>query len=169
MVYFWRLCLLRESPERIPPSLNLALAATGLYFVVGMLSFVVSRDGLAATTVVGVSLISIVIEGAGLYGLLFFKSYRQRFLPTLIAIFSCNTLFLGALLPVNYLLSNLDEGFTSDFINTLSLLSLFWWLAIVGYILRKSAEISIFQGIVLAFVIELLVAIAIRSTFTEFS
>ena len=169
MVYFWRLCLLRESPERIPPSPNLAVAATALYFTVGMLSFAVSRD-LAFTTIIGVSLISILIEGTGLYGLLLFKSYRQRFLPTLIAIFSCNTLFLIALLPVNYLLGNLEaESTSSSIINTLSLLTLFWWLAIVGFILKKAADISIFQGVVLAFVIELLVAIAIRSAFSEFA
>ena len=78
-------------------------------------------------------------------------------------------MFLIALLPVNYLLSTLDTGLAADFVNTLSLLSLFWWLAIVGFILRQAAEISIFQGIVLAFVIELLVAISIRSLFSEFS
>jgi hypothetical protein len=169
MMYFWRLCLLRESPERIPPSPNLAIAATALYFIVGLLSFGVSRE-LAFTTIVGVSCLSIIIEGAGLYGLLFFKNYWQRFLPTLIALFSCNTLFLVALLPVNYLLGNLDaQSTSSNIINTLSLLTLFWWFAIVGFILKKAADISIFQGIVLAFVIELLVAIAIRSAFSEFA
>lgn len=169
MLYLWRLCLLRESPARIPPSITLAIAATCLYFIVGMASFALSRDNLSFTTMIGVSFISFAIEASGLYGLLFFKSYRNRYLPTLIAIFSINTLFLLCLLPVNYLLGNLDTGLTSDIINTLSLISLFWWLAIVGFILRESAEISIFQGIVLAFVIELLVAITIRSTFSEFS
>ena len=168
MMYFWRLCLLRESPERIPPSPNLAIAATALYFIVGLLSFGVSRD-LAFTTIVGVSCLSIIIEGAGLYGLLFFKNYWQRFLPTLIALFSCNTLFLVALLPVNYLLGNLDaQSTSSNIINTLSLLTLFWWLAIAVHP-KEGRRHQHFPGIVLAFVIELLVAIAIRSAFSEFA
>ncbi|MFT5929651.1 MAG: hypothetical protein ACI805_002784, partial [Candidatus Azotimanducaceae bacterium] len=51
----------------------------------------------------------------------------------------------------------------------LSLISLIWWLAIVGFLLMKSAQISLFQGIVLAFVIELLVAITIRGLFDQFN
>jgi hypothetical protein len=169
LLYLCRLCLLRESPARIPPSLSLAVFTTGLYFLTGMASFALSRDSLAFSTIVGVSFLSLSIESAGLYGLLYFKSYQHRFLASLIAIFACNSMFLIALLPVNYLLSTLDTGLAADFVNTLSLLSLFWWLAIVGFILRQAAEISIFQGIVLAFVIELLVAISIRSLFSEFS
>lgn len=169
LIFLWRLCLLRESPGRIPPSASLTVAATSLYFFVGMLSFAVSRDSLTFTTMLGVSLVSVAIEAGGLYGLLLFKRYQHRFFATATAVFSLNTLFLIALLPVNYLLLNLETGTTSDIVNTLSMLSLFWWLAIIGFILREAAGISIFQGIVLAFVIELLVAITIRSLFSEFS
>lgn len=167
--YFWRLCLLQETPARIPSSLNLTVTTISLYFVVGMLSFAVSRDNLAISTMIGVSLVSVAIEGSALYGLLWFKRVQQRLLPTATAVFACNTLFLIALLPVNYALGSLEPGTTSEVINTLSVLSLFWWLAIIGYILREAAGISMFQGIVLAFVIELLVALAIRNLFSEFS
>ena len=103
--------------------------------------------------------------GSSLRGL----QYLPRIYATTTAVFVCNSLFLVALLPVNYVLSNIDQGLTSDVINTLSMLSLFWWLAIIGFILKHSASISIFQGVVLAFVIELLVAIAIRKLFIDFS
>ncbi len=169
LLYFWRLCLLRESPARIPPSPGLTFFATIVYFLVGMLSFAVSRDDISLSTMIGVSLVTVAIEGTGLYGLLLFKQYLSRIYATMTAVFVCNTLFLTVLLPVNYLLGNMDPGFTSDLVNTLSMLSLFWWLAIIGYILKQAASISIFQGVVLAFVIELLVAIAIRSLFNDFS
>ncbi|MFT7139912.1 MAG: hypothetical protein ACI9B8_002334, partial [Sulfitobacter sp.] len=32
LLYFWRLCLLRESPEKIPSSVTITLAATSFYF-----------------------------------------------------------------------------------------------------------------------------------------
>lgn len=169
LLYFWQLCLLRESPERIPASPTLALWATLAYLVIGMISFAVSRDQLSVSTVFGVSFLSIAIESTALVALLAFKRHQQRFYPTLVAIFSCNSLLLIALLPVNYILATLEPGMTLEIVNTLSLISLFWWLTIVGFILKEAAGISIFQGIVLAFVIELLVAVAIRSLFSEFA
>ncbi len=169
MLFFWRLCLLRESPARIPPSPSLTITATTLYCVVGMVSFAISRDNLFFTTIIGVSVLSLTIEGVALYGLLFFKNYRHRFFASLTAVFAINTLFLIALLPVNYFVNNVDHDLNKNIIETLSFLVSVWWLAIIGFILNKSAEISIFQGVVLAFVIELLVAIAIRSIFVEFS
>tara|TARA_R110002072_G_scaffold36524_3_gene107518 strand:+ start:4663 stop:5184 length:522 start_codon:yes stop_codon:yes gene_type:complete len=169
LLYFWRLCLLRESPERIPPNVGIALAATIFYLLVGMLSFSVNKPQLSFLTTVGVSSLSIVIEGSALFGLLIFKQFRNRYLSTITAIFSCNGLLLTLLLPVNLMLKGMEAGLLLDFINALSLISLFWWLAIVGFILRKSAQISLFQGIVLAFVIELLVAISIRGLFDQFS
>ena len=169
LLYFWRLCLLRESPEKIPSRINITLAATSFYFFIGMVSFNVNRPELNLATIIGVSLVSIVIEGAALFGLLAFKRYRNRYLSTLTALFSCNARLLTVLLPVNLMLLELEAGLLLDIINALSLVSLFWWLAIVGFILRKSAQISLVQGVVLAFVIELLVAISIRSLFVQFN
>jgi hypothetical protein len=169
LLYFWRLCLFRESPERIPSSINIALSATVFYFLVGMLSFSINKPELTFSTTVGVSLVSVVIEAAALFGLLTFKQFRNRFLSTIAAIFCCNGLFLTLLLPVNLTLIGMEEGLLLDFINALSLISLIWWLAIVGFLLMKSAQISLFQGIVLAFVIELLVAITIRGLFDQFN
>lgn len=168
LLYFWRLCLLRESPARIPSSLGLAVLATTIYFFVGMLSFAVSRSDITLATTVGVSAVSVVIEFTGLYSLLLFKQYQSRIYATATAVFTCNSLFLIALSPVNYMLADLGTGLTSDIVNTLSMLSLFWWLTIIGFILKQAASISIFQGVVLAFVIELLVAITIRSAFSDF-
>lgn len=169
MLYFWRLCLLRETPERIPSNIGIAIGASGIYWVVGMLSFGLSRTGLSLTTIAGVSLLSLVIEGAALYALLTFKRYQNRYYSSVTAIFFCNAILLTLLLPVNLILMDMSEGLLLDIINTLSLLCLFWWLAIVGFILKKSAGISIVQGVVLAFVIELLVAVSIRSLFSEFA
>jgi hypothetical protein len=134
-----------------------------------MLSFGLSRPGLGLTTIAGVSLLSLVIEGAALYALLMFKRYRNRYYSSVTAIFFCNAILLTLLLPVNLILMDMEEGLLLDIINTLSLICLFWWLAIVGFILQKSAGISIVQGIVLAFVIELLVAVSIRSLFSDFA
>lgn len=169
ILYFWRLCLLRESPERIPPSVTIALSASLVYFLVGMLSFGISRPSLSLATISGVSLLSMVVEGAALYLLLMFKQFKNRYLSTLTAIFFCNAILLTLLLPVNLLLLEMEKGLLLDIINVLSLVCLFWWLGIVGFILQKSAGISVVQGVVLAFVIELLVAVSIRSLFSDFA
>ncbi|MFT7090757.1 MAG: hypothetical protein ACJAYW_000718 [Candidatus Azotimanducaceae bacterium] len=134
-----------------------------------MVSFNVNRPELTLGTIIGVSLVSVSIEGVALFGLLAFKRFRNRYLSTLTAVFSCNAILLAILLPVNLTLLELEEGLLLDIINALSLVSLFWWLTIVGFILRKSAHISLVQGIVLAFVIELLVAISIRGLFDQFN
>jgi hypothetical protein len=169
LLYFWRLCLLRESPERIPSSTVIALCAAITYLLVGILSFGVNRPSLSLATITGVSLLSMAIEGTALYGLLVFKKYQNRFLSTLIAIFFCNAILLTLLLPINLILLEMEKGLLLDIINILSLVCLFWWLGIVGFILQKAAGISIVQGVVLAFVIELLVAISIRSLFSDFA
>lgn len=169
ILYFWRLCLLRESPERIPPSVTIAFVASLAYFLVGMLSFGISRPSLSLATMGGVSLLSMVVEGVALYGLLVFKRYTHRYLSTLTAIFFCNAILLTFLLPVNLLLLEMEKGLLLDIINILSLVCLFWWLGIVGFILQQAAGISIIQGVVLAFVIELLVAVSIRSLFSDFA
>lgn len=169
LFYFWRLCLLRESPEKIPPSIIITVAATSFYFFIGMVSFYVNRPELTLSTITGVSLVSVSIEGGALFGLLVFKRYRHRYLSTLTALFSCNAILLTVLLPVNLMLLELEAGLLLDIINALSLVTLIWWIAIVGFILRQSAQISFVQGIVLAFVIELLVAISIRGLFDQFN
>lgn len=169
LLYFWHLCLLRESPERIPPSLPIAIVTTLVYLMMGMISFAVSRDGLSISTILGVSVVSLSIESSAIFGLLAFKRYQQRFISTLIAIFACNSLLLSLLLPIDAIAKGLESGLTRDLLNAASLICFFWSLAIFGSILRKSAAIGMVQGVMLAFVIELVVAVTIRSLFDEFT
>ena len=169
LVFFWQMCLLRDGPEKIPPSTSLAYTFAIIYLVIESISLLISRSDLSLFVILGIGVVGLLFEVGILFGLLSLKQVAYRFRSTLIAVFGCNALILLLLVPFNLLLKTLSKGLLFDLVNTISLICLFWWITVVGFILHRSANISIFQGVALAFVIELLVALLIRSVFPQLS
>ena len=166
--FFWQICLLRASPENIPSSRVLTLALLFSYTLLSLTTLYIIKseitiwNGLTAITV------EVCMEAALLYGLLFFKSVQDRFLSTFAALLATNTLLTAFILPLNILLVNMSEGLLADFLEAVSIVIFFWWLSVVGFILNKSSNISMMQGVILAFIIELLVVIFTKSLIPDF-
>ena len=68
-------------------------------------------------------------------------------------------------LPVNGIMMTFDNEMILLFADSLTWVCLGWWLAIAGYIYHKAVHISVIQGSVIAFLIELIAAIIVFSLF----
>jgi hypothetical protein len=83
----------------------------------------------------------------------------HRYLSTIGALLGTNALLLISLMPLELMAYSLEEGLLTDIFITLENIIFFWWLLIVGFLLNRSAGISILQGTMIAFLIELVVVI----------
>ena len=166
--YFWQICLLRVSPENIPSSNILTAALLLAYGLLSTLTLYTIKPELAFQSNVSAILIELVIEAGLLFGILTFKNVKLRFLSAYSALMATNVLLTAMIFPLNIFLMNMSEGILADFLEAISIVIFFWWLAIVGFIFNKSANISMIQGVMFALIIELLVFIVTKSLLPEF-
>lgn len=100
-----------------------------------------------------------------LYGLLFFKGFQERFPSVIGNLLGTGALMSTLLLPINLILLRSETEILIAIANALTWVWLGWWLSVSGFILSKSMQISIVQGALIAFVIELLSVILSFSLF----
>jgi hypothetical protein len=160
LIYFLQICLLRVGPERVPSNTRVVASIFGLYFVIAMVSLIFTRPDIALAIKALIIIIGFAIEAGLIFALLLFKSMSQRYLSTLGALLGTNALLLISLMPLEALAYSLEEGLVVDILITLENIVFFWWLLIVGFLLHRSAGISILQGTMIAFLIELVVVIS---------
>jgi len=164
-LYFWQMCLLRVGPDKVPSSLPILLTALAGYLVVAFISVNLIRPSLSFGDLCGSLAVEVLIEGSLVYGILWLKKTAGRAIPTLISLFATNTIILVFLLMVNLLLVNSDAELLGLFAKSAFWVIFFWSLAIVGFIFHRSMEISVFQGIALAFTLEVLTIAASQMLF----
>ena len=155
--YFWQICLLRVGPEKIPNSINFTIFICSVYLALQVIATSISRSDLTGTVMLMRIGFSFTAELTILYTLLTFKKQKHRLLGSYSALFGCNSIMLLLTMPISSILLNLADGILLDFFTTLYVICLFWWFAIAGFIFHRAAHISLFQGIVIAISIELLV------------
>jgi len=166
--FFWRICLLRASPENIPSSRALTLSLLGAYTVLSLITLYFIKSEITILNGLTAISVEVLIEASLVYSLLFFKGVRNRFFSTFAALLGTNILLTAIILPLNILLINMAEGLLADFLEAISIVIFFWWLSVIGFILNKSSNISMMQGVILAFIIELLVVIFVKSLIPDF-
>ena len=159
------MCLLRAGPEKIPRSITITGSVVFLYLLIQSISVLIIYSEIHVYQVLILVVIEFAMEASIIYGLLRFKNVAYRFLSALSAVLSSNAIFICMLLAIHLLTINLGTGWIADFLDILALICFFWWLTIFGFILSRSASISMLQGTVLAFIIELVVVLATRSIF----
>lgn len=163
--FFWQLCLLRRSPGQLPSS----GFATGLIFVVYLVIAltVVSliRPQQSFTLVASDIAIGVAVQAGVTFALLQYKGLVNRFRATWSSLLGTNAIMLLVLLPVNAIMMNAENEMLLLFADSLTWVCLGWWLAIAGYIYHKAVYISVIQGSVIAFLIELIAAIIAFSLF----
>ena len=154
--FFWQLCLLRQSPEQLPSSNFSAAIVFGGYLVTALIVVTLTRPDQAFTTIIGTVAIGISLQALITFLLLQFKGVRNRFNATWSALLGTNALMLLVLLPFNFIILNAENESLRLFADSATWICLGWWLAIAGHIYHKSIEVSILQGSVIAFLIELM-------------
>lgn len=166
-LYFWQLCLLKTSPERLPSTRELFFLILVIYFPVSIVATGISRPDLDVAQALGLVLTNFLIGTTCIWLLLSFKKVENRYITTLIAIFGCSILLTLVALPLNmlfYSMENYNQDSTS-IVASLALMILFWWFAIAGNILSHAGNISFFLGFALALTMEILYVVAVRSLF----
>jgi hypothetical protein len=163
--YLWQICLLRAGPEKIPQSLFITALFACVFFVTQITYFLLTNHKLLVSQMLGIIIFGFVMETAIIYGLLRFKNVGSRFLGTLSAFLGSNSIFICMSLIISLLSSSFEDGLVASFIDALALVCFFWWLGIFGFILNRAMGISMLQGTVLAFIIELVVVLSTRSIF----
>ena len=163
--YFWRLCLLRDSPERIPATPFVLALVLLVYLPIALIAITIGRPALGLAGIVGTVIIGLIFPAALTWGLLALKQATNRFVATYSALLGTNSIMLIILLPVNLVLLNTDNESLKLLADSVSSICLGWWLAIAGFIYHKASNISVIQGSAIAFVTELLGVITSVSLF----
>lgn len=165
LFFFWQLCMLRVSPEKLPGNRFVLRLVILVYFVIALISVSVNRPDQNLVGIVGTVAIGLVLQTTFIWLLLTFKMVPYRFTATLASLLGANTIVLLILMPVNLILINSEYESLRLLADSVSWVCLGWWLAIAGSIYHKAINISILQGSAIAFIIELLVVIVTLSLF----
>jgi hypothetical protein len=163
--YFWQICLFRAGPEKIPQNMTVTALCTFVFFFTQITYFLLTNPELLLFQMLGIIFFGFMMETAIIYGLLRFKNVSYRFLGTLSAFLGSNSILIVMSLFISLMSNSFDDGLIGSFIEALALICFFWWLGIFGFILNRATGISMLQGTVLAFIIELVVVLSTRSIF----
>lgn len=156
ILYLWQICLLRVGPEKIPANWHFLAIFFSFYFLISGFSIITSRPDLnlfsgAVTIFIGSGVAAMTV-----FGLLSLKQVTNRFVPTMSAIFGTNSIILLPMIVTSAMMELVDAGTLRLLIDAVAWVLLGWWLTIVGSILSRAATISVLQGAMLAFLIEVI-------------
>lgn len=157
---FWQICLLRQSPARVPAN-GPFLALVVLGNLACSIAVSVAFDGspglltVANSILVGQATTALLVLGA-----LTARGLGERFVTTITAWFGCDliiTACFSVLLPIGTLLG--------QFALSIGLLAfLIWSVAVAGYILHKALTVQFAIGIGVAMGISVFSALTARVT-----
>lgn len=163
--FFWRLCLLKEAPSKVPNSTFAALATFTIYLIIAFAILLNTRPEQSFLKILSSTIIGITIQLSLTYVLLKFKNREYTYIPAVCSLLGTNAIMLLILFPFNLTLLYAENSNLLIFANSFSLVCLGWWLAIAGFIYHKSADVSMVQGSCLALLIEIISVL----TATKFS
>jgi hypothetical protein len=156
LVYFWRMCLLRSSPEQAPVSNQFILFVFTAYVMSSSCLLVVAGSEIRIFRTLSLVLSGITIQLGCTWALLAFKSVTNRFRATLTSLLGTNSMLVIMLIPLNFVLQYSENDLILILVQFTYWMFFFWWIAIAGYIFHKATNISLFQGSTLAFTIEII-------------
>ena len=108
LLFFWQLCLLRESPERLPGSLFVVGLAIVVYLSIALIAVTLNQPDQNLTGIVGTVIVGVIFQATFVWLLLAFKRVPHRFAATLASLLGANTLMLLILMPINFTLIKPD-------------------------------------------------------------
>lgn len=143
---FWRMCLMRQSPEFVPTH-NWFVVSVILANLLCSLLVALILDTQTSTLQIMTRLVVAQATNAALLWLaLYLREFPDRFSATLTALFGCDlilTAVFGAVAPMVL-------RFAEQAITVLSLGFLVWSVAVAGFILHRALSVSLSIGIMVA-------------------
>jgi hypothetical protein len=158
--YFWSICLLRGHPADFPSNRIVLGSVLAVYCCSVVFAATLTYPQRTFASVLGITLTALIIQTALVWSLSWFKNVPQRFPPIWGSTLGAGIIMTWLLLPIHTILLGSDSKALLLFADSATWIWLGWWLAIVGNILSKGVKISVLQGAIIAFVIELLSVIA---------
>lgn len=151
----WLLCRLQGGPEGMPSSLDVLLLIVLLNAGFGI-SVQLLAEPVALETAVGMTLLALALDVLVLWGLLLFKSVKDRLVPTLTAIFGVDLLISLLALPAIYAGTHMDKTPWLAVAVFFQMLLMGWNLAVRGFIYHRTLRVGIFQANMLSLTLFLL-------------
>lgn len=144
--YFWQMCLLKSGPDKIPAQPLLLAAVLGFYVAAEII--VAWLIGAQQSFIITLGMISIelTLQASVTYLLLLFLKLQRHFLATYTAILGIGVLNIAIQLPLLLIRQVTEIPTLLLFSDTAWLICICWWLAIIGHIYHRAANISIFQN-----------------------
>ena len=155
-IYFWRMCLLRESPQTLPSSNFVTGFVLALYLPVAMVVSSLARPKETIDVTMIVVATSVLMQAFITVALTSFKGHPERFRITWTALLGTNTFMLLMLLPFSLIIVNVETQTIKLFADSAWWICFGWWLAIAGHIYHRTINISLLQGSAIAFLTEML-------------
>lgn len=162
-IYFWRMCLLRESPQTLPSSNFVTGFILALYLPVAIVVSSLARPAETIDVTLIVVATSVLIQAFITFTLTTFKGYPERFRTTWTAILGTNAFMLLVLLPSSLIIVNVENQMMNLIADSAWWICFGWWLAIAGNIYHRAINISLLQGSAIAFLTEMLSVFATLS------
>ncbi len=140
---FWHICLLRQSPEYVP---------TRAWFIFSVITANVICEVLVSLTVnaeldvlrgVTSSVVYMTTTAALVWLTLQLRTHVERFPATITALFGCDLIITASFA----VLRPMADLLNPDAVNTLSVLFLFWSLAVAGFIMQRALNTYYILGI----------------------
>jgi hypothetical protein len=102
-------------------------------------------------TAVGMTLLALVVDGLAIWGLLLFKTVKDRLLATWTAVFGTDLLLGLVSVPAVFMATYMDKSPWLPISILFQMLLLGWGLAVRGFIYHRTFRIGIFQANALSF------------------
>ena len=158
--YFWRLCLLRETPQNLSRSVELFWLVLTLNILAGV-SQILGTDYVLAE-VFPELVVAYTMEFLLLAAILYGAGKIQRFLQIMTAQLGCDVILSVIILVTGYVLQLTQAN---DLFGMIFLLLLMWGITINGHIYRHGLEIPFAGGILIALSVFLIRTTVVLSIF----
>ena len=154
--YFWSICLLRGHPADFPSHRMVLGIILAIYLCSVVVAATISYPDRSFLAILGMTGNALIIQATLIWALSWFKNVPSRFPAIWGSTLGAGTIMTLLLLPINMILLDSNSRVLLIVADSATWIWLGWWLAIVGNILSKAVQISVLQGAIIAFVIELL-------------
>jgi len=143
---FWQMCLLRQSPDRVPTQNWFIVTVIGANIICSLALSLVIDSSAGALSVLTRLVVTQAVNAALVWLALFLRNYPARFPATITALFGCDlviTVCFSAMIPLT--------GFVGEGGTTMIFLGfMIWSVTVAGFIMHRALSVPLGVGILIA-------------------
>lgn len=143
---FWQMCLLRQSPERVPTANWFIVTVVGANIICSLLLSLLLDSSASTINVLTRLVVTQAANAALVWFALYLRDHPNRFPATITAMFGCDliiTVCFSALVPLTVFLG--ESGTTLIFLGFM-----IWSVTVAGFIMHRALSVPLGVGILVA-------------------